>query len=330
MRSKRSDDDARKHVHPMEVEDESGEVDPEPKEAQAKRLGRTVKHDYVIRAVSVAIVAVVLGIALVSADTFINAVNGLRTFVTQYCSWWIVLCAFLCFAVCVFVAVTKFGTIRLGGKDAKPAFSYFSWFAMLFATGQAWPRVLGRGRAHHDVRRDAVQQPRPCSRATRRSRGRTSTGPSPRMGHLRHRVAVHVPRPLATCTRTPRSAARWRTCSPPREAPAARREILVVIATIFGLTTSLGLASYQFNTGIQQIFNIQTGKTLQVAFVILFGAIATMSVWFGVVKGIKNISRRERDHLHRVRGGRVHLRPDAVHPRRAAPSRSACSSTSSC
>ena len=25
---------------------------------------------------------------------------------------------------------------RLGGKDAKPAFSYFSWFAMLFATGQ--------------------------------------------------------------------------------------------------------------------------------------------------------------------------------------------------
>lgn len=85
---------------------------------------------------SVAIVAVVLGIALVSADTFINAVGVLRTFVTQYCSWWIVLCAFLCFAVCIFVAVTKLGSIRLGGKDAKPAFSYFSWFAMLFATGQ--------------------------------------------------------------------------------------------------------------------------------------------------------------------------------------------------
>ena len=37
MRSKSSDDDARKHVHPMEVENESGEVDPEPKEAQAAR-----------------------------------------------------------------------------------------------------------------------------------------------------------------------------------------------------------------------------------------------------------------------------------------------------
>ena len=50
MRSKSSDDDARKHVHPMEVENESGEVDPEPKEAQAARLGRTVRHDHVIRA----------------------------------------------------------------------------------------------------------------------------------------------------------------------------------------------------------------------------------------------------------------------------------------
>ena len=79
MRSKSSDDDARKHVHPMEVENESGEVDPEPKEAQAARLGRTVRHDHVIRAASVAIVAVVLGIALVSADTFINAVGCARS-----------------------------------------------------------------------------------------------------------------------------------------------------------------------------------------------------------------------------------------------------------
>ena len=40
MRSKSSDDDARKHVHPMEVENESGEVDPEPKEAPAAPLRR--------------------------------------------------------------------------------------------------------------------------------------------------------------------------------------------------------------------------------------------------------------------------------------------------
>ena len=45
MRSKSSDDDARKHVHPMEVENESGEVDPEPKEAQAARSGMTMSSE---------------------------------------------------------------------------------------------------------------------------------------------------------------------------------------------------------------------------------------------------------------------------------------------
>ena len=292
MRSKSSDDDARKHVHPMEVENESGEVDPEPKEAQAARLGRTVRHDHVIRAASVAIVAVVLGIALVSADTFINAVGVLRTFVTQYCSWWIVLCAFLCFAVCIFVAVTKLGSIRLGGKDAKPAFSYFSWFAMLFATGQGVGLVFW-----------AVAEP------IMMYGGTPFNAPDPLFAgdtalawtYFHWAIpawAIYaiVSLFMAYARYNMHKDTTFRGTVEDLFPARAKRpvgivvEILVVIATIFGLTTSLGLASYQFNSGIQQIFNIQTGQALQVAFVILFGSIATMSVWFGVVRGIKKIS----------------------------------------
>ena len=292
MRSKSSDDDARKHVHPMEVENESGEVDPEPKEAQAARLGRTVRHDHVIRAASVAIVAVVLGIALVSADTFINAVGALRTFVTQYCSWWIVLCAFLCFAVCIFVAVTKLGSIRLGGKDAKPAFSYFSWFAMLFATGQGVGLVFW-----------AVAEP------IMMYGGTPFNAPDPLFAgdtalawtYFHWAIpawAIYaiVSLFMAYARYNMHKDTTFRGTVEDLFPARAKRpvgivvEILVVIATIFGLTTSLGLASYQFNSGIQQIFNIQTGQALQVAFVILFGSIATMSVWFGVVRGIKKIS----------------------------------------
>ena len=292
MRSKSSDDDARKHVHPMEVENESGEVDPEPKEAQAARLGRTVRHDHVIRAASVAIVAVVLGIALVSADTFINAVGVLRTFVTQYCSWWIVLCAFLCFAVCIFVAVTKLGSIRLGGKDAKPAFSYFSWFAMLFATGQGVGLVFW-----------AVAEPimmygdTPFNAPDPLFAGDTALA----WTYFHWAIpawAIYaiVSLFMAYARYNMHKDTTFRGTVEDLFPARAKRpvgivvEILVVIATIFGLTTSLGLASYQFNSGIQQIFNIQTGQALQVAFVILFGSIATMSVWFGVVRGIKKIS----------------------------------------
>jgi glycine betaine transporter len=292
MRSNDSDD-GRAHARTIEeIESESGELDPEPKHAQAARLGRTVRHDYLIRAVSVAIVLVVVGIAVVSASTFIDAVGALRTFVTQYCSWWIVLCAFLCFIVCVLVAVTKYGTIRLGGVDAKPAFSYFSWFAMLFATGQGVGLVFW-----------AVAEP------IMMYGGTPVAIPDPLFAgdaalawtYFHWAIpawAIYAIVSLFMCyarynmhkDTTFRGTVEDLFPARAKRPAGIVVEILVVIATIFGLTTSLGLASYQFNSGIQQIFHIQTGAALQVAFVILFGCIATMSVWFGVVKGIKNIS----------------------------------------
>ena len=292
MRSNDSDD-GRAHARTVEeIESESGELDPEPKHAQAARLGRTVRHDYLIRAVSVAIVLVVVGIAVVSASTFIDAVGALRTFVTQYCSWWIVLCAFLCFVVCVLVAVTKYGTIRLGGVDAKPAFSYFSWFAMLFATGQGVGLVFW-----------AVAEP------IMMYGGTPVAIPDPLFAgdaalawtYFHWAIpawAIYAIVSLFMCyarynmhkDTTFRGTVEDLFPARAKRPAGIVVEILVVIATIFGLTTSLGLASYQFNSGIQQIFHIQTGAALQVAFVILFGCIATMSVWFGVVKGIKNIS----------------------------------------
>ncbi len=36
---------------------------------------------------------------------------------------------------CLALIVLPVGKIRLGGEDAKPEFSRFSWFSMLFAAG---------------------------------------------------------------------------------------------------------------------------------------------------------------------------------------------------
>ena len=35
----------------------------------------------------------------------------------------------------LFLALSKFGKIKIGGADAKPAFNKFSWIAMLFSAG---------------------------------------------------------------------------------------------------------------------------------------------------------------------------------------------------
>jgi len=40
---------------------------------------------------------------------------------------------FLAFAI--YFSVSKFGKIRIGGRDAKTQFSTFAWFSMLFSAG---------------------------------------------------------------------------------------------------------------------------------------------------------------------------------------------------
>ena len=279
-----------------EQENETGEIDPEPKEHRAARLGRRVQDDYMVRGVSVGLALIVVICALVDGDKFIAAVGVLRKYVTQYCSWWIILMTALALILCVVIAASKYGKITLGGKDAKPAFSYFSWFAMLFATGQGVGLVFW-----------AVAEPLMML-------GNVTAGSpwalqdtlfAPEMGlawtyfhwgipawPIYAIVSLFLAYARYNCKKdnTFRGSVEDLFKGSVRKVVGIIVEILAVLATIFGLTTSLGLASFQFNTGVQTLFGITTPFAVQVGWVILFGCLATLSVWLGVVKGIKNIS----------------------------------------
>ncbi len=281
------------HSYSDEEEEQStGEIDIEPKADQAARLGRAVAHDYIIRSVAVGVVAVVVLISIINAQSFIEGVGVLRTFVTQYCSWWIVTLALASLVLCGYLAFSKYGKIRLGGADAKPAFSYFSWFAMLFATGQGVGLVFW-----------AVAEPIMMYGSTPFGTQDSLFAGDMGLAWTYFHWAVPAWAIYAIVSlfmaysrynmhkdTTFRGTVEDLFSARVKKPVGIVVEILVVIATIFGLTTSLGLASYQFNTGIQEIFHVQTPQALQIAFVVLFGCVATMSVWFGVVRGIKNIS----------------------------------------
>lgn len=279
-----------------EEENETGEIDPEPKAHRASRLGRTVSDDYLVRGVSVGIALVVVICAFVNGEKFINAVGILRKFVTQYCSWWIIIMTAVAMILCLFITFSKYGKIVLGGKDAKPAFSYFSWFAMLFATGQGvglvfWAvaepiMMLGNAQAGSPfAMQDAFFAP---------DMGLAWT--YFHWGIPAWPVYAIVSLFLAYARYNMKKDNTFRGSVEDLFKGSARKvvgliaEILAVLATIFGLTTSLGLASFQFNTGVQELFGITTPFAVQVGWVILFGCLATLSVWLGVVKGIKNIS----------------------------------------
>merc|ERR1719474_2028757 len=64
-----------------------------------------------------------------------------------------------------------------------------------------------------------------------------------------------------------------------------------VVATMFGLATSLGLGVMQINAGLSFIFDFPNSTGTQIVIIWVITLIATVSVTTGVDKGIKYISQ---------------------------------------
>ena len=91
--------------------------------------------DYKRFFISLFLISVFIGIALINLDTASNLFNSTQSFIANNFGWLIILSAngFLIF--CIWIAISKFGEIRLGGAEAKPEFNFINWIAMLFSAG---------------------------------------------------------------------------------------------------------------------------------------------------------------------------------------------------
>lgn len=76
-------------------------------------------------------------IGIVAPDAFNAGANAAFNFVTKYFSWFYALGATALVVFCLWAGFSKYGKIRIGGKDAKPDMSFFSWFAVALTSGIA-------------------------------------------------------------------------------------------------------------------------------------------------------------------------------------------------
>ncbi|MEL6872191.1 MAG: BCCT family transporter, partial [Pseudomonadota bacterium] len=67
-------------------------------------------------------------------------------------------------------------------------------------------------------------------------------------------------------------------------------DTLAVFATLFGLTTSLGLGAQQVAAGMNEVFGIEPTSTVTVFLIIGITAVALVSVVLGMDKGVKRLS----------------------------------------
>src|SRR3712207_4351954 len=81
---------------------------------------------------SAALIAGFVGWGLFAPDSLGSVMGSTLGWVIRNFGWAFVLMAFGALALCIFLVVHPWGSIRLGPDDSRPSFSTFSWVSMMF------------------------------------------------------------------------------------------------------------------------------------------------------------------------------------------------------
>ena len=217
------------------------------------------------------------------------------TWVTENFGWLFVITSagFVLFSA--YLAVTRYGNIKLGPDDAEPEFSTFSWVSMMFATG------MGIGLMFWGVAE-------PLTHFNAPPMGQAEAGTAQAailsmqwtffhwgfhpwamyaviglaIGYFAYRRGAGN---LISATFGPLLGRRA------REAPGKAIDVVAIFATLFGSATSLGLGALQITGGIDNVFDRGAGsKALAVVVIAVLTGCFVLSAVSGVDRGIKILS----------------------------------------
>ena len=194
----------------------------------------------------------------------------------------------------LYIAVGRLGRVRLGGSDAKPRYSYPGWLAMLFAAG------VGIGLMFFDVLEPVTHTLNPpLGIDASDTESATAAGMSAAILHWGlHAWGVYALVGLALAffcfnrglPLTMRSAF-YPLFGDRVWGPFGHViDVTAVLATIFGLATSLGLGAEQIAGGLSYLFDIAPSPSTKVALIAGIISIALVSVVAGLDKGVKRLS----------------------------------------
>ncbi len=229
----------------------------------------------------------------------------LRPAITSTFDWFFLGSANIFLLFCIFLIISPFGRIRLGGAQAKPDFNYLSWLSMLFAAG------MGIGLLFFGVLEPvyhmAISAPLGVASPfdtngnviTENVEAAKQIGLAATIFHWGlHPWAIYaiVALALALFTYNKGLPLTIRSAFYPIFGERIWGwtghviDIMAVFATLFGLTTSLGLGAQQINAGLNHVYGVQISLTLQIMLIIGITLIALISVLRGLKGGVQKLS----------------------------------------
>lgn len=252
-------------------------------------------HNPVFAISSVAIVAFIIGTLMFPGQAK-EMLVGARTWSINNFDWLFIAGGNIFVLFCLALIVLPVGKIRIGGSNAKPEFSRPSWFAMLFAAG------MGIGLMFWSVA-EPVAYYTGWWHTPLGVEPRTDEAYTGAMGATMYHWGLHpwaiygvVALALAFFTYNKGLPLTLRSAFYPLLGdkvwgPAGHIiDIVAVIATMFGLATSLGLGAQQASGGLNYLFGVENGISTQIAIIVGVTCVALFSVTRGLDGGVKLLS----------------------------------------
>ena len=248
--------------------------------------------DWSIVGIAGVLIAAIVVWGLAAPDNFANFSSSALTWVVDNFGWAYILFGTVFVVFVIFIAASKFGSIKLGRINEEPEFSTPSWIAMMFAAG------MGIGLMFY-----GASEPLANYRDGTPGQGTGNVGSSMAYAMFHwtlHPWAVYAIVGLAIAYSTFRIGRKQLLSQAfvpligERNANGAVGkfiDILSIFATVFGTACSLGLGALQIQAGLKASGIIDNPTNSVVIGIVLVLTLAFMlSAMSGVGKGIQYIS----------------------------------------
>ena len=231
-------------------------------------------------------------VTLLVGEPMADVFSSIQTSISDTGGWFLILAVNFFLVFVLYIAFSKYGKIRLGGEKAKPEFSTGAWFAMLFSAG------MGIGILFWSVGE-------PINHFFNSPTGNSGTveAASVAMEYSFLHWGLHawgvyalVGMSLAFFTFNRGlpltiSSVFYPLLGSKIHGPIGKAiNVLAVVATLFGLATSLGLGVQQVSAGLNHLFDVPDNSKVQVILIIVITLAATASVVAGLSAGVKRLS----------------------------------------
>lgn len=269
-------------------------MDPENNNGAKKiKFGRVRFHIHPsVFGISALLIISFIFATLLNLDSAEALFTSIRHWLTTRFGWMLILLvqAFLVFTV--YLAMSRFGQIRIGGADAKPDFSRPTWFAMLFSAG------MGIGLLFYGVAEPVIHFNNPPEIAGGTADAAVRAMDLTFLHWGFHAWAIYAVVALALAyfaynrnlPLTIRSAF-YPLLGDRIYGPLGTViDVMAVVATLFGVATSLGFGVSQINAGLNYLFGIAIDTQMQILLILGITMVATASVVSGLDRGIRRLS----------------------------------------